>query len=150
MADTVSLEQRSKNMAAIKSKNTKPEVYFRKCLFAKGLRYRIQEKSVPGHPDIFLRKFNVAVFINGCYWHRHKGCRYAYMPKSRVEFWEKKFSNNQKRDAAVKETLAGNGIRQMVVWECTIKSMLRDSVIKERVIGQTMEFMLSDNQYLEL
>ena len=82
MADIVSPEQRSKNMAAIRSKNTKPEVYLRKLLFAQGFRYRIAAKNVPGHPDMFLRKYNTAIFVHGCFWHHHKGCRYAYNPKS--------------------------------------------------------------------
>ena len=77
MADIVSPEKRSQNMSAIRSKNTKPEVYLRKLLFAQGYRYRIADKSVPGHPDIFLRKYNTAIFVNGCFWHRHLGCKYA-------------------------------------------------------------------------
>ena len=91
MADIVSPERRSKNMSAIRSKDTKPEIYLRKLLFAEGYRYRIAEKSIPGHPDMFLRKYNTAIFVHGCFWHRHQGCKYAYMPKSRVEFWQKKF-----------------------------------------------------------
>lgn len=78
--DIVTPEQRSKNMAAIRSKDTKPEVYFCKLLFAKGYRYSLNSKRVPGHPDIYLRKYNTAVFIHGCFWHRHKDCKYAYMP----------------------------------------------------------------------
>ena len=78
MADIVSPEKRSQNMSAIRSKNTKPEVYLRKLLFAQGYRYRIADKSVPGHPDIFLRKYNTAIFVNGCFWHRHPDCKYAY------------------------------------------------------------------------
>ena len=105
MADIVSQERRSRNMAAIRSKNTRPEVYLRKLLFAEGFRYRIAEDSVPGHPDIFLRKHNAAVFVNGCFWHRHQGCKYAYMPKSRVDFWQKKFDANVQRDSMVKYDL---------------------------------------------
>lgn len=81
--DIVTSEQRSKNMSAIRSKNTKPEIYFRKFLFAEGYRYSLNSKNIPGHPDIYLRKYNTAIFINGCFWHRHEGCKYAYMPKSR-------------------------------------------------------------------
>ena len=102
MADIVSPEKRSQNMSAIRSKDTKPEVYLRKLLFAQGYRYRIADKSVPGHPDIFLRKYNTAIFVNGCFWHRHPDCKYAYTPKSRVEFWQKKFDDNVQRDAVVK------------------------------------------------
>lgn len=89
--DIVTSEQRSKNMSAIHSKNTRPEIYFRKLLFAEGYRYSLNAKNIPGHPDIYLRKYNTAIFINGCFWHRHEGCKYAYLPKSRVEFWQKKF-----------------------------------------------------------
>lgn len=121
MADIVSPEKRSQNMSAIRSKNTKPEVYLRKLLFAQGYRYRIADKSVPGHPDIFLRKYNTAIFVNGCFWHRHPGCKYAYTPKSRVEFWQKKFDDNVRRDSAVKAELLEHGIKCLIVWECTIK-----------------------------
>lgn len=103
--DIVTPEQRSKNMAAICSKDTKPEVYFRKLLFAKGYRYSLNSKNVPGHPDIYLRKYNTAVFIHGCFWHRHKDCKFAYMPKSKVVFWQNKFETNQKRDFVVKNEL---------------------------------------------
>lgn len=82
-------EERSKNMAAIHSRNTKPEIWFRKQLFARGYRYRLNTNRIQGHPDIYLRKYNTAIFIHGCFWQRHQGCKYAYMPKSRVEFWNK-------------------------------------------------------------
>ena len=103
MEDIVSVEQRSRNMAAIRSRDTKPEVYLRKLLFVKGYRYRIADKTVPGHPDIFLRKYNTAIFVHGCFWHRHQNCKYAYTPKSRVEFWQKKFDDNVKRDEIVQD-----------------------------------------------
>lgn len=115
MADIVSPEKRSQNMSAIRSKNTKPEVYLRKLLFAQGYRYRIADKSVPGHPDIFLCKYNTAIFVNGCFWHRHQGCKYAYTPKSRVEFWQKKFDDNVRRDSAVKAELLEHGIKCLIV-----------------------------------
>lgn len=150
MADIVSPEQRSRNMAAIRSKDTKPEIYFRKLLFRKGLRYRIQEKTVPGHPDIFLRKYNTAVFVNGCYWHRHAGCKYAYVPKSRADFWEKKFSNNVRRDEIVKEELSHQGIRQLTIWECTIRKMQQDSTTRDMIIDRAISFLQSDCLYIEL
>lgn len=150
MADIVSPEQRSRNMSAIRSKDTKPEVYFRKLLFAEGFRYRIQEKTVPGKPDQFLRKYNVAIFVNGCFWHRHEGCKYAYMPKSRVEFWEKKFSDNLRRDVTVRENLQKQGIRQLIIWECTIKKMQRDETCRTAVLEAVTLFLTSSNQYLEI
>ena len=132
MADIVSPEKRSQNMSAIRSKNTKPEVYLRKLLFAQGYRYRIADKSVPGHPDIFLRKYNTAIFVNGCFWHRHPDCKYAYTPKSRVEFWQKKFDDNVQRDAVVKAELLERGIKRLIVWECTIKRMMKSSDIERQ------------------
>ena len=113
--DIVTPEQRSKNMAAIRSKDTKTEVYFRKLLFAKGYRYSLNSKTVPGHPDIYLRKYNMAVFIHGCFWHRHASCRFSYMPKSRIEFWQKKFEANQKRDAVVKKELYDRKIKCVII-----------------------------------
>ena len=101
MADIKSLEDRSKNMAAIKNKNTKPEIYLRIELFSRGYRYRIASPMVPGHPDMYLAKYKLAIFVHGCFWHRHEGCKYSYMPKSRVDFWDKKFKSNIVRDKTV-------------------------------------------------
>lgn len=145
MADMVSPEKRSQNMSAIRSKNTKPEVYLRKLLFAQGYRYRIADKSVPGHPDIFLRKYNTAVFVNGCFWHRHPGCKYAYTPKSRVEFWQKKFDDNVRRDSAVKAELLEHGIKLLTVWECAIRRMQRDKIEEERALAKII-FLIKSNE----
>lgn len=150
MADIVSPEQRSRNMSAIHSKNTKPEVYFRKLLFAEGYRYRIAEKNVSGHPDIFLRKYNTAIFINGCFWHRHQGCKYAYIPKSRVDFWKKKFEDNIRRDTIVRTQLQNQRIKCLTVWECTIKLMMKNSEFESQVVRKCVDFMLSDNQFMEI
>lgn len=111
MADIVSAEERSRNMAAIRNRDTKPEVYLRKLLFARGYRYRIADRSVPGHPDIFLRRYNTAIFVHGCFWHRHRECKYAYTPKSRVEFWQKKFDDNVRRDRIVQKELLAKNIK---------------------------------------
>lgn len=150
MADIISRERRSRNMAAIRSKNTKPEVYLRKLLFAEGFRYRIAESSVPGHPDIFLRKYNTAVFVNGCFWHRHQGCKYAYTPKSRIDFWQKKFDANVRRDSMIKRDLQNQKIKQLIVWECTIKRMQRDRNYEQRIVQQCTLFVTSDIAQLEL
>ncbi len=150
MADIVSKEQRSKNMSAIRSRDTKPEVYLRKLLFAEGYRYRIAEKSVPGHPDIFLRKYNTAIFVHGCFWHRHQGCKYAYTPKSRIDFWQKKFADNVKRDAAVKDELRKQNIKCLIVWECTIKRMMKTPKAESEIIKRCIDFMLSGEQTLEI
>lgn len=148
--DIVTPEQRSKNMAAIRSKNTKPEIYFRKLLFAKGYRYSLNSKRVPGHPDIYLRKYNTAVFIHGCFWHRHAGCKFAYMPKSRIEFWQNKFDANQKRDLVVRNELFENNIKCLVVWECSIKKMKKDEIICKEYLQQIEEFLNVEELYKEI
>ena len=150
MADIVSPEKRSQNMSAIRSKNTKHEVYLRKLLFAQGYRYRIADKSVPGHPDIFLRKYNTAIFVNGCFWHRHPGCKYAYTPKSRVEFWQKKFDDNVRRDSAVKAELLEHGIKLLTVWECAIRRMQRDKIEEERALAKIIFFIKSNEKNAEI
>ena len=150
MADIVSPEKRSQNMSAIRSKNTKPEVYLRKLLFAQGYRYRIADKSVPGHPDIFLRKYNTAIFVNGCFWHRHPSCKFAYTPKSRVEFWQKKFDDNVRRDSAVKAELLEHGIKLLTVWECAIRRMQRDKIEEERALAKIIFFIKSNEKNAEI
>ena len=150
MADTVTPEMRSRNMSAIRSKDTKPEVYLRKLLFAEGLRYRKNDSRIYGHPDLFFPKYRAAVFIHGCFWHRHPGCRYSYHPKSRQDYWEPKFSRNILRDAEVKEHLAADGIRQLIVWECTVKEMKKDSARRNEVLGEIIKFLKSESRYLEL
>lgn len=150
MADIVSPEKRSQNMSAIRSKNTKPEMYLRKLLFAQGYRYRIADKSVPGHPDIFLRKYNTAIFVNGCFWHRHPSCKFAYTPKSRVEFWQKKFDDNVRRDSVVKAELLEHGIKLLTVWECAIRRMQRDKIEEERALAKIIFFIKSNEKNVEI
>lgn len=148
--DIVTIEQRSKNMAAIHSRNTKPEIYFRKSLFALGYRYSLNSNKIPGHPDIYLRKYNTAIFVHGCFWHRHTGCKYTYMPKSRVEFWQKKFDANVKRDGIVKKELSDKGIKCLVVWECTIKRMQKNRLTQEEKMFEVRKFLNSDDLFMEL
>lgn len=150
MTDIVSPEQRSKNMSAIRSKDTRPELYFRKLLFAEGFRYSLNSKNIPGHPDLYLRRFHTAVFIHGCFWHRHYECQYAYMPKTRIEFWQKKFDTNTKRDAIVQKELLDRKIKCLIVWECTIKKMSGDETVKAAVLKQTVDFLHSGDLRLEL
>lgn len=148
--DIVTPEQRSKNMAAIRSKDTKPEVYFRKLLFAKGYRYSLNSTKVSGHPDIYLRKYNTAVFIHGCFWHRHEGCKFAYMPKSRIEFWQNKFEANRKRDFVVRNELREKGIKCLVVWECSVKKMQKDEEFQIRLLDKVVAFLTSEDSFMEL
>jgi len=150
MADIKTPAQRSKNMAAIKGKNTKPEVFLRKQLFAAGYRYRNNSASAPGHPDIWLKKYNTAIFVHGCFWHRHQGCKYCYTPKSRVEFWEKKFSDNVSRDQRTKEELQMKGIKCLVVWECTIRNMQKRNAGPNEVIWKIEMFLHSQEMFAEL
>lgn len=150
MADIVSPEKRSQNMSSIKSKNTKPEIFVRKQLFARGYRYRIASSSVPGHPDIYLAKHNLAVFIHGCFWHRHKNCKLAYQPKSNMAFWQKKFEANQSRDRIVKEQLEQKGIRCLIVWECAIRESQKKNVDSAALIDSIEIIINSSELYSEI
>ena len=151
MADILTPDKRSQNMSAIKSRDTKPEIYFRKLLFAEGLRYRKNSPSIIGHPDIYLAKYHTAIFVHGCFWHRHAGCKYAYSPKTRVDFWNRKFEQNVQRDATVRKSLEEQGIKCLVIWECTIKNMRKDSVLQQSIIFSTLRFLADPtNMYLEL
>jgi DNA mismatch endonuclease (patch repair protein) len=108
-------------MAAIKGKDTKPELAVRKYLHGLGYRYRLHCKDLPGKPDIVLRKWKTVIFVNGCYWHRHENCKYAYLPKSNSEFWKKKFQETVRRDNNNYALLSNMGWKIIVVWECDIK-----------------------------
>ena len=114
-------EQRSRNMSAIKSKNTKPEIKVRKVLHLMGYRFRLHRKDLPGSPDIVLPKYKTVIFVHGCFWHRHKNCKYASTPKTRQEFWEAKFRENINRDKLNQENLSSKGWKIIIVWECEIK-----------------------------
>ena len=114
-------EQRSNNMAAIKSKNTKPEIKVRKVLHSMGYRFRLHSKDLPGSPDIVLPKYKTVIFVHGCFWHRHENCKYASTPKTRQEFWNKKFNENINRDKINQENLSSKGWKIIIVWECEIK-----------------------------
>lgn len=149
MTDRISPEKRSQNMAAIKGKGTKPEQYICRQLFNRGLRYRKNVNYIEGHPDIFLRKYNTAIFIHGCFWHRHEGCKYAYTPKTREEFWKKKFDYNKKRDQFVKKRLKKEGIKCLVIWECTIKKMQKDEAFRDSILEETMIFLNSKKPFAE-
>ena len=149
MADIKSPEERSQNMSKIRSRDTKPEVWLRKKLFERGYRYRKNVNNVPGHPDIWLAKYDTAVFVHGCFWHRHEGCKYAYTPKSRVEFWTEKFRKNIEWDKVVRVELADVGVRMLIVWECTVKRMMKDEETASEVLREIDAFLLSDEGYME-
>ena len=124
-------EQRSRNMSAIKSKNTKPEIKVRKVLQSMGYRFRLHSKDLPGSPDIVLPKYKTVIFVHGCFWHRHENCKYASTPKTRKEFWNKKFTENKKRDSEIQEKIKILDWRSVVIWECETKNIenLRDKII---------------------
>lgn len=120
MADIVTPEVRSRMMSRIRGRNTRPEVVLRKALHRKGFRFRLNAKKLPGSPDIVLPRWKTVLFVHGCYWHRHPGCRKATTPSSNVEFWAKKFRQNVERDARNIRDLLEAGWRVGVVWECAI------------------------------
>ena len=120
MADIKSKEARSKNMSAIKGKNTKPEVIVRKYLFSQGLRYRKNVSKLPGKPDIVLKKYKTVVFINGCFWHLHN-CKYFVWPKQNADFWRDKITGNEARDIKNYTALKEMGWRVITIWECELK-----------------------------
>ena len=122
---------RSENMARVKSKNTKPEVYLRKLLWHRGFRYRLNYKGLPGSPDIYIPKYKAAIFVNGCFWHMHENCRYASIPKNNHDFWKNKLEGNVQRDKQNYIKLESMGINVIVVWVCEIKQMMKDKVIEE-------------------
>ncbi|MDZ5649442.1 very short patch repair endonuclease [Nitrospirillum sp. BR 11828] len=121
MADRVSKAVRSRMMAGIRGKNTKPELAVRKALTAAGVRYRLHRKDLPGVPDLVMAGRRAAVFVHGCFWHCHKGCRHAKVPSSNTEFWKAKLERNVERDKAVVTELLAAGWRVLTVWECTTR-----------------------------
>lgn len=123
MTDTLTSEQRSRNMAAIKGKDTKPEMIVRKYLFSQGLRYRLHDKKLPGCPDIVLKKYKTVIFIDGCFWHGHEGCKYFKIPKSNIFYWDQKIRGNKARDIANEYVLQTQGWNVIRVWECEIKKI---------------------------
>lgn len=118
--DTLSKEHRSWNMSRIRSKHTKPELFVRSTLHSMGYRFRLHPGNIFGSPDIVLPRHKLVIFVHGCFWHRHKGCRFAYNPKSRIQFWQTKFRNNVERDKKVRRALKREGWKVLIVWECKV------------------------------
>lgn len=119
--DRLSEERRSWNMSRIRGRNTTPERAVRSMLHRMGYRFRLHVRRLPGRPDVVLPKYKTVIFVNGCFWHRHKGCRYAYTPKSRTEFWLRKFAENVARDRRATQQIRSAGWRVLVVWECELR-----------------------------
>ena len=131
MADVHSEEVRSYNMSRIKGKDTKPEMLVRKFLFTKGFRYRLHDKRLPGKPDIVLPKYKTVLFIHGCFWHGHDGCRYFVVPKTRTDWWLSKIDNNKLNDFQSVRALVADGWRTIVIWECELKPNERESTFSK-------------------
>lgn len=144
MADIKDLEARSRNMAAIRGKDTRPELRLRRALHVRGFRYRLHPAGVPGRPDLLLPKYRAAVFVHGCFWHRHPGCRYTTMPATRPEFWQSKFGRNTARDARAMAALIEEGWRVAIVWECA----LRGQRVEESVM-QVADWLVGSHERFE-
>jgi len=122
MTDVHDKVTRSYNMSQIKGKNTKPEILVRKFLFSKGFRYRINDKKLPGKPDIVLPKYKTVIFVNGCFWHGHENCKYFTLPKTRTEWWKEKIKKNIENDLNKQTQLRNLEYKVLIIWECEIKS----------------------------
>ncbi len=121
MTDVFTKSKRSEVMSRIKGRNTKPELAVRSLLHNMGYRFRLHRADLPGKPDIVLARYKTVIFVHGCFWHRHKDCRFAYTPKSRTEFWLNKLESNVIRDVRVKSDLELLGWRVITVWECELR-----------------------------
>ena len=144
--DVLSPQQRSFNMSRIKSRDTKPEMLVRRWLWSQGYRYRLHRQSLPGTPDIILPRYHAAIFVHGCYWHRH-GCKYTTTPSTRRDFWLAKFAKNQKRDQHNIKLLQEMGWRVVIVWECSLKD--GDNALDD-VGNNLVAFLQNDMPFLEI
>lgn len=146
MTDIVDKLTRSRMMAGIRGKDTKPELALRRALHARGFRYRLHPKDVVGRPDLLLPKYRAAIFVHGCFWHRHKECRFATTPATRAEFWNSKFDANVQRDELTKKRLAEQGWRVAIIWECALKGENSSAQASEVVA----EWLFSKQNELEI
>lgn len=131
MADVHDKKTRSYNMSRIRGKDTKPEIIVRKFLHSEGFRYRLHDKKLPGKPDIVLKKYKTVIFIHGCFWHGHKGCKYFVVPKTRTEFWLNKIETNRSNDQKYDELLKQSGWRVYTIWECELKKQVREATLNK-------------------
>lgn len=141
MADIKTKESRSYNMSRISGKDTKPEELVRRYLFSKGFRYRKNVRKLPGAPDLVLPKYRTAIFVNGCFWHGHEGCKYFVWPKSNIEFWRKKIETNIFRDQRKEAELRDMGWNVLIVWECELRPPKRQATLErlENKLRQILE-----------
>lgn len=143
MMDIVSAPIRSRMMASIREKNTKPELHVRRFLHRQGFRYRLHDRELSGKPDLVLKKHHCVVFVHGCFWHRHPGCRFATTPATRPEFWLAKLTANRVRDVNTQEKLLSTGWRVAVVWECALRAA------RQATLDGLKEFILSSKNCQE-
>ena len=135
---------RSENMSKIKSKNNKNEVYLRKLLWKEGIRYYLNYTKIPGKPDIFVSKYKTAIFVNGCFWHMHEGCKLSSIPKTNYIFWEEKLKRNVERDRKNYELLDEMGIKVIIVWGCKIKMMMKSKQKEIDTINEILSLMIGN------
>lgn len=148
MSDTMTPEQRSRCMAAIRGKDTKPEVLVRKFLFAKGLRFRVCNRKLPGTPDIVLPKYKTVIFIDGCFWHGHEGCKYYRLPKTNVAFWKSKIKTNKARDVKTGDALMNAGWNVIRLWECEIRQKATRAELLENLYDCIVGNAHTQNPYI--
>ena len=151
MTDIVDSQTRSRMMAGIRGKDTKPELALRRSLHALGFRYRLHVRGISGKPDLVLPKYRAVIFVHGCFWHRHPDCRYASTPSTRPEFWASKFAANVARDNAVRSNLLLDGWRVATIWECAMRSKAGAAaavdVVSEWLHGTDQELDLGENYF---
>ena len=148
MPDVLSPEQRHRNMAAIHSASTKPELKLRHALWQMGFRYRVNDRRLPGSPDIALPKYRTVIFVHGCFWHGHKDCRLFSVPKTNPEFWTAKITRNQERDQKVWRQLEAKGWSVIIVWECRLKkNVFQDTVslVEEEILRNGQILFLNES-----
>ena len=144
MTDIVDTQRRSKLMAGIPGRDTAPEIAVRRIAHRMGLRFRVHRKDLPGRPDLVFPKHRLAVFVHGCFWHRHKGCRFASNPKSRIAFWKEKFVANVDRDARQQAALKELGWNVLVIWECETKN---EPAVERRLADSTKPGWIANQHY---
>lgn len=135
---------RSENMSHIRGTETKPEVYLRKKLWHLGFRYRKNRRKLPGSPDIYLQKYNTAIFVNGCFWHMHEGCDAFRPPHTHNKFWMEKFERNRNRDQRNYAELHEHGVKVIVVWECTLKKMRKDPQLEQEILEKIQSVLINE------
>ena len=141
MPDVLTPQQRHRCMSHIRSKATKPEMLVRKWLWAHGYRYRLNVKSVPGKPDIVMRKYRTAVFVNGCFWHGHEGCKLFVMPKTNTEFWQNKIEYNRQRDKRNCDILIQNGWQVIVLWQCKLAKDKLENIMQSVAVALNENYL---------